>query len=90
VTDHLEIKSSSYRLVVRLVKMARGERVVHVKVWVRLKWAVPMEFKLYLPGDDEALRAMLHAARGGYFPDWLAEHGYDEYGNGKGDWGEIV
>lgn len=90
MTDRLSIESAPYRLDVHLKRGARWAATVHVKVAVALAWAVPMSFELHLPGDEEALRKMLRSARGGYFVEWLAEHGYDEYGRGKGDWGTIV
>lgn len=90
MTDHLEIKSSPYRLVVRLLPKSRGERKVVTTVAVSLSWAVPLTIHMTLPDDGEDLREMLRSARGGYFVEWLGKHGYDEYGNGKGTWGTLL
>ena len=90
MTEPLTIHSATYRLVLRLAPLARGSRLAHVMVYPRLAWPVPFQITLYLPEDAETLEELLRAARGGYFAEFLAGQGYDEYGRGNGTWGELV
>jgi len=86
----LDISSGQYRLHVQLLPAKHpGEREVVTTVQPRLAWAVPLTIRMTLPRHSEDLRDMLAAARGGYFMEWLTQHGYDEYGNGNGTWGQI-
>lgn len=87
---HRVIKGATY--VVRLTERdrRRGSLVIEVLITSTLDYAVPMEFELKLPADAEVLRELIYHARIGDVSLFLAEHGYDEYGNGRGTWGRIA